>query len=75
MGSSPVSVSSDRPKGDIPRPLLTTRQAAQTLSICERTLFSLRERGEIRAVKLFGAVRYDPADIAAFIEKSKGGAL
>ena len=51
--------------------LLTTRQAAQALSICERTLYALHQRGELPAIQIGRAVRYDINDIRAWVKKSK----
>lgn len=62
----------NRTKPPIEPMLLTVRQAAQVLSISERTLFSLTKSGEIPAVR-FGErnVRYDPADLRRWIETAK----
>lgn len=51
--------------------LLSTRDAATALSISERTLFTLTERGDILAVRIGRSVRYDPADLQRFVEQSK----
>jgi excisionase family DNA binding protein len=53
--------------------LLTPREAAAALAISERTLWDLTDRGIICAVKIGRAVRYDPADLASFIARQKGG--
>jgi hypothetical protein len=59
----------------MPPLLLTSREAAKALSICERSLWGLTApRGPIPAVRINRAVRYDPRDLAAFIDKVKGGA-
>ena len=57
--------------------LLTAGNAAHYLGICPRTLWTLGNRGEIRSVR-FGAgrrqsVRYDLADLDAWIESRKKG--
>lgn len=51
--------------------LLTVRQVAELLGICERTAFELTRARKLTAVRIGRAVRYDPADVAAFIEASK----
>jgi len=51
--------------------LLTARQAAKVLTICEKTLWTLTQRGEIPAVKIGRAVRYDPADLRVWIDCAK----
>ena len=51
--------------------LLTARQAAAALSISERTLWGLTVRGELPVVRIGRAVRYDPRDLQAWIDRSK----
>jgi excisionase family DNA binding protein len=51
--------------------LLTARQCAQRLAISERSVWSLTQRGELRAARLGRSVRYDPVDLANFIERAK----
>jgi excisionase family DNA binding protein len=52
-----------------PARLLTTREAADYLRVSTRTLFSLSARGELPAVRIGRAVRYRPADLAAYVER------
>jgi excisionase family DNA binding protein len=54
--------------------LLTARQAAAALAISERTLYTLTKRGELPAVRIGAAVRYDRRDVQALIERLKGPA-
>ena len=51
--------------------LLTPREAARTLAISERTLWSLTRRGDVRPVRFGRAVRYDAADLHALVERAK----
>jgi excisionase family DNA binding protein len=51
--------------------LLTVRQVSDLLGICERTAFELTKTGKLPAVRIGRAVRYDPVDVAAFIEACK----
>jgi excisionase family DNA binding protein len=51
--------------------LLTARQAAQALSISERTLWTLANRHGLPCVRFGQSVRYAPADLRAWIEKQK----
>ena len=53
------------------RLLLTPKEAAASLSICERTLYSLTKAGELPVVRIRRAVRYDVADLRAYIEQAK----
>jgi excisionase family DNA binding protein len=51
-----------------PPALLTTRQAAQYLSVAERTIQYLIERGELLTVKIGRATRVRRVDLDAYIE-------
>jgi excisionase family DNA binding protein len=51
--------------------LLTEKQAAAVLNISPRTLWGMRQRGEIRFVRFGRAVRYDPADLRSWIDSQK----
>jgi excisionase family DNA binding protein len=51
--------------------LLTSRQAAKCLNISERTLWSRTKAGDIQAVRFGRSVRYDPADLRAWINSAK----
>ena len=56
------------------RLLIPVRDAAGFLSVCEKTLWSITEpRGDLPCVRIGRAVRYDPADLRAWIESRKGG--
>jgi excisionase family DNA binding protein len=52
--------------------LLTCREAARLLAVCEKTLWNLTRRGELPAVRIGGAKRYSLADLQAFIHTKKG---
>ena len=54
-----------------PPRLVKPREAAAYLAISERTLWNLTQAGTIPAVKLARAVRYDIADLDAFIQAAK----
>lgn len=51
--------------------LLTSREVAAALAICERTLYAPTKRGELPAVRIGRAVRYDVADLRAFTERAR----
>jgi len=54
--------------------LLSVREAARALSICEKTLWSHTcPRGEIPAVKIGTRTLYDPRDLQSFIDRAKSG--
>lgn len=55
--------------------LLSAREAAEALSVCEKTLWSHTvPRGAIRCVRIGSRVLYDPLDLKAWIDQRKGGA-
>jgi len=49
--------------------LVSSRQAARSLSISERSLFSLAERGELHKIHVGRAVRYSLDDLKNWIAK------
>ena len=63
------------PPIDPPPQLLNPREAAKLLNVCEKTLWSLANHGEIPVVRIGRSVRYDPRDLARWIaaNKSVGG--
>lgn len=52
--------------------LIKCRQAAAYLGICERKLWELEKDGRIRSVRIDRVVRFDMADLDAFIQQAKG---
>ncbi len=58
-------------KTDITPQLLSEADAAKYLSICPRTLWGLRASGEIAFLRVGRSIRYDLADLQAFIERIK----
>jgi excisionase family DNA binding protein len=50
-------------------PLWDKKETAKHLGISTRSLDRLRDKGEIRAVKLGGSIRFRPEDIEATLEK------
>lgn len=54
--------------------LLSSRDAAKTLAVSERTLFSLVKEGRVKSVRVGQrCVRYDVRDLEAFIDQCKNG--
>ncbi len=60
----------DDPSED-PHRLLSKTEAAHRLHMSVRTLERAMAAGDIRAVRYGTSVRFDPADIKAFIEAQK----
>ena len=53
--------------------LFTYEQAGKLLGVTGRTVWTLVDRGDLLAVRFGHSVRIDPADLRAFIERSKQG--
>ena len=54
--------------------LLTEKQAARALNLCGKTVSTLRKSGELPCIRQGRAVRYDPADLRAWIAGKKESA-
>ncbi len=54
---------------DMPSPAWTVRQVAEYLSVNERTVYRMAERGELPAFKVGDAWRFRRDDINAWIER------
>ncbi len=52
---------------------VTAAEAARLLRVSARTLYNLVKRGELPRVMIGSAVRYSPADLAAFIDRNREG--
>jgi excisionase family DNA binding protein len=55
----------------IARLLLTPREAAASLRISARLLWTLTKSGEISCIRIGKAVRYSPADLQLWITERK----
>jgi excisionase family DNA binding protein len=53
------------------RPLLTARDVCQLLQKGRTSLYRLLESAEIRAVKIGGSLRFEPAEIEKFINRNR----
>jgi excisionase family DNA binding protein len=51
--------------------LLTTEEAASVLRVHPRTVQRLVERGDLCAVHIGSAVRFDPQDVGGLVERVK----
>lgn len=66
------SVASSRPESQPPpTALLTTQETASLLRVHPRTVQRLVERGQLSAIHVGAAVRFDPADVADLTAKLK----
>ena len=52
----------------VPDILLTGREAAQAVRMCEKSLYLAARRGELRVVKLGRSVRYRLVDLHAWVD-------
>ena len=64
---------SHQPVEQVPRLLLRPSEAAESLGISERTLWSLTDDGTIPCVRLGRSVRYDIEVLRAWVAKQPGG--
>jgi excisionase family DNA binding protein len=63
-------------RGFGPPLLLSPREAAKALCICEKSLWTLTKRGEIPAVRIGRSVRYSLDDLKKWIQgRSQKSAL
>ncbi len=51
--------------------LLTVRQVAERLGVSTATVYKLCDRGELPHVRISNAIRMVPADLAAFVARSR----
>lgn len=63
-----------RPAAPPTADLLGAKAAAKRLGLSTPTIYRLTARGELPAVRVGDSVRFDPADLARFIEIRKSGA-
>ncbi len=59
----------------IPPLLLTPREAAKALAICEKTLWTLTHRGDLRCLRIGRAVRYRIEDLRTWIDAQAQGVM
>ena len=57
---------------DLPPLLLTARDTARALAVCQKTLWAMTRDGRLPCVRIGRGVRYDVADLRRFIENAKG---
>ncbi len=60
----------ETPRPEVTPLLVSHREAARMLSVCERTLFALTKSGDIPAVRIGRAVRYSVDDLRAWIKQA-----
>jgi excisionase family DNA binding protein len=75
--AKPAAITEDAQPGRAEPPavdepgLLTTSETAALLHVHPRTVQRLVERGQLEAIHLGTAVRFDPGDVAALTERQK----
>lgn len=57
-----------KPVQEIPRLLMDAHDTATALSICERKLWELTNKGEIPCVRIGRRILYDPRALTAWID-------
>ncbi len=53
----------------LPEKLLTVREVAERLGVCRATVYAMVERGELPHVRIASAIRFHPADLAAYLAR------
>ncbi len=53
------------------QPLLTADEIARVLSVSRKTIYKLTENGTLPCIRIGRAVRFDPADVEAFLQQAK----
>ncbi len=56
------------------RKLLPAGAVAEILGLSRQHVYTMAASGELPSIKLRGAVRFDPADVEAFIREHRRGA-
>lgn len=59
-----------RNEPELPPLLVNAKQAGRMLSVCERTIFNLVGRGELRAIHIGKSVRFAVEDLKAWIRRA-----
>lgn len=54
--------------------VVTEREAARRLGISARTMWTMRNAGQVPFIKIRGAVRYSVADLIALIDRNRQSA-
>jgi len=65
------TINRDQIKGSTISKLMTSKQAANYLCICERKLWDLQKSQRIPVVRIDRSVRFDRDDLDSFIEQLK----
>ncbi len=55
--------------------LLTPKETAELLGVSQMTVYNLNRRGALPRVLIGRAVRYEPADLRAYLDRSKTGVV
>lgn len=68
MNPKRVSYASNASSNEAAPLLLSPREAAKALSICEKTLWTITQKGEIPVIKIGRLVRYPLEGLKTWIE-------
>lgn len=71
MDSEDIMSNWKQDKREQVRLLLSPREAAKALSVCERTLYGLTKAGKLPVIRIGRAVRYSLDDLRVWIENQK----
>jgi excisionase family DNA binding protein len=56
---------------DVLAPLLSINEVAELLGISRPTVYALIRRGELVPIRVGERIRFDPADIRAYLERNR----
>jgi len=54
-----------------PERLLTVRQVAKLLQVCNATVYKLCERGELAYTRILNSIRIAPADLSDLMDRRR----
>jgi excisionase family DNA binding protein len=61
-------------KNEQRRPLMEPWDVADMLSVSRKTVYSMAAEGRLKSIKFGALLRFDPADVEAYIEANRRGA-
>jgi excisionase family DNA binding protein len=68
-----MNASKVTPLADSLSPLLSINQVARLLGISRKTLYALIRRGDLLPIRVGERLRFDQADIRAYLERQREG--
>jgi excisionase family DNA binding protein len=66
-----MSTHSFTPASDVLSPLLSVNEVADLLGISRPTVYALIHRGELVPIRVGERLRFEPADVRAYLERNR----